>query len=94
MVAVELPDGLRFVRTAGPFTAESLPPGLRRTHHVAANTWARLRVLDGDVHFTLESDPPVDVDLHAGDEHAIPPLVPHRVSLSDGAAIAVDFFAA
>lgn len=75
----ELPDGLRVVRTAGPFDAESLPAGLRRDHRVADGVWGCLRVLDGAVGFRMATVPPLDVRLHAGDAQPIPPSVLHRV---------------
>ena len=77
----ELPDGLRRVRTAGPFTSATLPPGLRRAHRVAPRTWGLLRVLDGEVTITLETVPAIIARLHAGDEQAIPPDVLHAVYL-------------
>ncbi len=88
----ELPDGLTKVRTAGPFDEKSLPEGLRRPHRVADATWGLLQVLRGRVRFTMETEPPIDVMLLAGDVQAIPPAVTHTVHLSD-ATISVDFLA-
>jgi tellurite methyltransferase len=90
----ELPPHLEVVRTAGPFDATTLPPGLRRSHRVAERTWACLRVLDGSVRFTMDTTPPVDIRLGAGDARAIPPGVTHTVSLGGAARIAVDFLIA
>jgi tellurite methyltransferase len=90
----ELPRDLEVVRTAGPFDATTLPAGLRRSHRVAERTWGHLRVLDGSVRFTMDTTPPVDARLNAGDAHAIPPGVTHAVSLDGSARIAVDFLTA
>jgi tellurite methyltransferase len=87
----ELPADLCHVRTAGPFDHAPLPAGLRRDHRVAAGLWARLRVLEGSVRFTMASEPPVDVVLRTGDEQPIPPDVLHAVEPGDGARIAADF---
>ncbi|MCA1845726.1 MAG: DUF3565 domain-containing protein, partial [Actinobacteria bacterium] len=38
----ELPEGLALARVAGPFDAETLPDGLRRSHRVAERTWGSL----------------------------------------------------
>ena len=87
----ELPEGLRRARTAGPFDAETLPAGLRRTHLVAARTWGLLRVRAGHARLLLEVTPPVEADLAAGDVHAIPPEVAHRVTLDDDAVVEIAF---
>src|SRR5688572_19991628 len=55
---LELPAGLTFARTAGPFDADTLPQALQRPHLVAERTWALLRVLEGTVGFTIETTPP------------------------------------
>jgi tellurite methyltransferase len=86
----ELPDGLHKVRTAGPFDDATLPSGLRSPHRVAESTWALLRVERGSVRLTIDTDPPIDVQLHAGDTQPIPPTVTHRVGL-DQATITIDF---
>ena len=86
----ELPDGLTVARTAGPFDEATLPPGLQQDHRVATGTWGLLRVLSGSVHFTMQTEPPVAVDLEPGDHQPIPPGVPHAVALDSG-TIEVDF---
>jgi hypothetical protein len=88
-----LPDGLRLVRTAGPFDEATLPAGLRRTHRVGASTWGVLVVGTGTVRITLETDPVLDVVLRAGDRQAIPPLVPHLLEVSGRFELAVEFHA-
>ena len=91
---LELPDGLERARTAGPFDADTLPAGLRRAHVVADRTWGLLRVLDGAVTFTIETDPPHRVDLAASDEQPIPPGVPHQLAVDGPFRLEVDFLVA
>jgi tellurite methyltransferase len=86
----ELPHDLRTVRTAGPFDDATLPPGLRAPHRVAESTWGMLCVAQGRVRLAIDTDPPVEVELHQGDAHPIPPTVLHRIDL-DGATITIDF---
>jgi tellurite resistance-related uncharacterized protein len=88
----ELPDGLRLVRTAGPFDADTLPAGLRRDHRVAEATWGRLCVEAGSVRFSMGTEPPVDVRLEAGDRQPIPPSVPHALTLEGPVRLAVEFY--
>lgn len=89
----ELPDGLRLVRTAGPFDEHTVPAGLRRDHRVAERTWGLLRVLTGTVHFVMHSETPFARDIRAGETQPIPPGVPHAVTLDTG-SFEVDFLVA
>ena len=87
----ELPAGLHTARTAGPFDADTVPAGLRAAHRVAEGTWGLLRVLDGTVGITLDTQPATVRRLAAGDEQAIPPLVPHHLEVDAPVALVVDF---
>ncbi len=87
----EPPAGLQVVRTAGPFDEATVPPGLLRDHRVAERTWARLRVLDGTLRFSMATEPPVARTLHAPDEQAIPPTVTHAVALVGPVRFVVEF---
>jgi tellurite resistance-related uncharacterized protein len=88
---LELPSGLHTVRTAGPFEADSVPAGLRSEHRVARATWGMLRVIDGSVGITLDTQPVTSRRLLAGDEQAIPPLVPHHLEVDAAVKLVVDF---
>ena len=87
----EIPDGLQVSRTAGPFDATTLPPGLRKAHRVAEGVWGRLRVIEGSAGISLDTDPPIRVQLAAGDAQPIPPGVPHAVTVDGPVRLAVDF---
>ena len=87
----ELPDDLVLARTAGPWSAEEIPAGLRRAHRVADRTWGRLRVLDGEVEIAIATVPPIERVVPAGDEQPIPPVVEHELRVRGAATVAVDF---
>ena len=87
----ELPAGLHTVRTAGPFDADSVPAGLRTAHRVADATWGMLRVIDGNVGISLDTQPAIVRRLNVGDDQAIPPLVPHRLDVDVPVTLVVDF---
>jgi tellurite resistance-related uncharacterized protein len=87
----ELPEGLEVVRSAGPFDADTLPPGLRRDHRVADGVWGRLRVTHGSARFVMDTEPPIDRVLRAGQAQAIPPGVAHRVVVDEAVQLQVDF---
>lgn len=90
----ELPGSLRVSRTVGPFDATTLPAGLRKAHRVADGVWGRLRVVEGSAGLRMETDPPIDVVLVSGDSQAIPPGVPHAVSVDGPVSLVVDFLVA
>lgn len=87
----ELPQGLRLVRTAGPFDEATLPAGLRRQHTVAPRTWGCLRVLQGAVDFSMDTEPEITRRMAAGEDQPIPPEVPHHVRLIGPVRLQVDF---
>ena len=86
----ELPEGLEAVRTLH-FDQDSLPPGLRRDHFVGPGVWARLRVSEGTVRFTMATDPPLDRVIAAREAQAIPPGLLHAVEPTALAVITVEF---
>jgi hypothetical protein len=87
----EPPAGLCRVRTAGPFDARTLPAGLQQTHVVADRTWGCLRVIEGSIKFSMETNPPIRTRLDAGQAQALPAGVPHRLTLDGPVVVAVDF---
>lgn len=87
----ELPEGLRLARTAGPFEVDTLPPALRAAHRVAERTWGCLRVQEGSVVFSMESEPPVRVRVEAGGRQPIPPGVRHALTVDGPVRLTVDF---
>ena len=88
-----LPDGLRVVRTAGPFDETTVPPGLRRDHRVPEGHWGRLRVMDGAVELSMATDPPLTRRVETGDEQPIPPGVVHAVQTAGRVLLALDVLA-
>jgi tellurite resistance-related uncharacterized protein len=87
----ETPEDLRVARTAGPFDEATVPAGLRRNHRVAPSTWGLLRVLEGSVELSMETDPPQHRVLQAGDTQPIPPEVAHHLTVGGPVQLAVDF---
>ena len=87
----EMPEGLEVARTVGPFDAETLPAGLRRDHRLAERTWGRLRVIDGQVRFSMATAPPVSVLLTAGHAQPIPPGLPHALHVGGPLLVEIDF---
>jgi tellurite methyltransferase len=87
----ELPDGLVVVRTAGPFDATTVPAGLLRDHRLADGVWGRLHVDDGSLSFTMQTEPPVTTQIHAGDDQPIPPGIRHALHLPGAVSFTIEF---
>lgn len=87
----ELPDGLVVARTAGPWSADEIPAGLRRAHRVAERTWGLVRVLDGALGIAIDTAPRIERRLRVGDEQTIPPIVEHELRVDAPVMLAIDF---
>jgi tellurite resistance-related uncharacterized protein len=87
----ELPDGLAVHRATPTWDEQTLPPGLRRAHRVAAGNWGRICVVEGALRFVAETRPPIDVVITAGAPQAIPPEVPHEVEPQGSVRFFVEF---
>jgi tellurite resistance-related uncharacterized protein len=87
----ELPEGLQLARTAGPFDAHTLPTGLRQAHRVAERTWGCLRVHEGSVWFSMDTDPAIRIRVEAGGRQPIPPGVPHALTVDGPVRLTVEF---
>lgn len=84
----EPPAGLVLARTSAEWDAESMPPGLRGEHRLAAATWGRLVVRDGSLRLVFATREAVVED---GAPAWIPPDTPHGVQLSGPVRFAVEF---
>jgi tellurite resistance-related uncharacterized protein len=87
----ELPEGLEFVRSSPEWDEHTMPAGLRKAHRLAAGTWGRISVHDGELHFVAQTEPALDVVLKAGSSHAIPPQVHHEVEPLGPVRFSIDF---
>lgn len=87
----EPPAGLVVARSAGPFDQTTVPAGLRRAHELPAGTWGRLRVLQGELDLCMQTRPPIERRLRAGDSEAIPPRVAHELRLPGPVRLQLDF---
>jgi cupin 2 domain-containing protein len=88
---VELPDGLRFVRSTPEFTAAEVPAGLLREHQLAPSVWGVLRVLRGSLVFVAQADAHRRTVV-AGETQVIEPGSRHHIEPSDDIALVIDFY--
>lgn len=84
-----LPDGLDLVRTTPTFTADDVPPGLLRAHHLAEGVWGRLRVEAGALVYMEEASGERRT-LGPGDVQVIEPEARHHVEPGEGARFHVE----
>jgi tellurite resistance-related uncharacterized protein len=87
----ELPSDLSVARSTAAWTEATLPAALQRSHRIAPRTWGVLRVEHGALRYVVESEPTITVELHAGDERAIPPEVSHHVEVLGPVRFHIDF---
>ena len=85
-----LPEGLAHVRTTPEFTADTVPQGLLRSHHIASGVWGVLRVLEGSLTFVFEGSGE-SRDLVAPATQVIEPNVLHHVEPGPTARFLVEF---
>lgn len=91
LASLSLPAWVHLERTTPTFTAETVPAGLQRDHHLAPGRWGRLRVEVGAVTFVVEGSGE-SRRLTAGDTQVIEPEVAHRVEVEPGASFAVELY--
>lgn len=48
-----LPDGLQAYRRTPEFDASSIPDGLRKAHSTKRGVWAKIKVLEGQLRYTV-----------------------------------------
>jgi tellurite resistance-related uncharacterized protein len=70
---------------------ETMPPGLRRNHRIAAGSWGQIFVHQGRLRFTAQTQPVLDAIVDSGSTQAIPPEVEHSVEPLGSVAFSVEF---
>ena len=78
-------------RTTPVFDETSLPAGLRRNHRTKAGVWGVIRVLEGELIFTL-LDPPGEQRLNPERPGLIIPEQPHFVTPAGPMRMRVEFY--
>ncbi len=90
---LDLPEGCDAYRSLGPFTAETVPAGLRKAHSLKAGCWGVLKVEDGAVNFVWEDTAKgAAVRLQAGDSILIPPGRLHHLDLDSAVTLGITFY--
>lgn len=86
-----IPPGAVLRRTLGPFTADTMPAGLRADHRTGAGIWGCLRVALGSLEFSY-ADYPAVLTVGAGQHVVIEPERTHRVDASPDAEFTLDIY--
>ena len=87
-----LPPEVEPYRTIGPFDAETLPAGLRRTHSLKEGSWGRIDLLSGELTFTWEDDQGGEERLCAPAELVVPPQAAHHVEPAGQIELTITFY--
>lgn len=85
------PECLGLVRTSKVWDEKTMPAGLRRRHRLAARTWGRLLVHEGEMRFQAATSPVIDRVLESGTAQAIPPEIEHEVEPIGAVRFSIEF---
>ena len=88
----ELPADLSLHRVTNEFSADSVPTGLLRAHHLAAGVWGLLRVTAGSLAFVWEDASSPPIELLTEDSVVIAPELQHHVEPAPDARFVVEFY--
>jgi hemoglobin len=88
----ELPPGFVAYGRSPDFFSDNLPAKLQSAHSTKAGTWGLLHVLEGVVHFHLESPHHGEKIVRAGETVVIESQVPHRVEFLEPGRMFVEFY--
>jgi len=87
----ELPEDMQVVGSSPVWDECNIPSALRHSHRIARDTWARLTVHEGRLHFTAQAEPPVDVVLETYSIQAIPPELAHDIEPVGAARFSIEW---
>lgn len=90
--ALARPPSARRYREGPPWTAATLPAGLRKRHELKAGVWGELVVVTGRARLRYAAPIDRQVEIVAGQSGSIPPEVSHELELLDDATVRVDFY--
>ena len=85
----ELPDDLEPIRSTPTWDVHTMPAGLKSEHRLAAGVWAVLTLDQGSGALHWRD---MATALEAGVGQPIPPAVPHRLELDEGARFHLDMW--
>lgn len=90
--ALSRPPNARRYREGPPWTAATLPAGLRKRHELGAGVWAELVVITGRARLRYHAPLDRSVEIAVGQTGSVPPEVPHELELLDEAIVRLDFY--
>ena len=91
--AYTVPANAECYRTLGPWTAETIPAGLKGQHLLKAGSWAVIKILSGKIDFAWDggSVEPA-ITLETGMELTVPPLELHHLVLNGPVEVTLSFY--
>ena len=92
LIPTGLPPGLELYARSQDFTPRTMPAELTSGHYTAEGVWGVIRVLEGDVVYTLESPATASMTLHAGESAVIEPQVLHHLEFAGGGRFFIEFY--
>ncbi|MBW4078483.1 MAG: DUF3565 domain-containing protein [Acidobacteria bacterium] len=88
----ELPNGLRHVQSTPRWDEHTLPARFQCLHRLPEDTWGRITVHRGRLHFTSRGEVDLDVIIDSSTMQAIPPGLDHSLGIIGPVSMSIDFF--
>jgi len=90
---MEIPTNVQATGKVRSFTDATVPDAILSRHTTGPGRWARLSIESGSLSFIDLSCDATKVELAAGEQHIIPPEVPHRLELHGKVEFTLRFYA-
>lgn len=87
----ELPKDVKPSDRTDVFTESTVPAGLLKDHRVMKGVWGKIVVLEGELRYTIQSDPPEVVLLNPDRFGVVEPQVYHHVTPQGKTRFYVEF---
>lgn len=87
-----LPSNVSLYWTSPEFTEDTLPANLSDSHQTAADTWAKIVVLEGRLRYCILEPAAEEHELSPTRYGIVEPTVPHRVEPIEQVRFRVEFY--
>lgn len=88
----EMPVGVTAYKKTPVFTEDTIPQGLLNDHNTKKDVWGKINVLEGELTYTIQTDPPEVVSLSPDRFGVVEPEVLHNVKPQGAVKFFVEFY--
>ena len=88
----EIPQSLKPYKKTQVFTESSIPQGLLNNHNTKEGVWGKINVLEGELVYTIQSNPQEVVLLNSQCFGVVEPTVLHNVKPKGTVKFYIEFY--